>query len=60
MPKALSLVGIVVSALMLLVFGMDLAVGVPFRGANFTMSISFIVFSAILGYLSWTTFREQV
>ena len=60
MPKALSFVGIVVSVLLLLVFILDLAVGVPFRGANSMMSISFIVFSAILGYLSWSTLREQV
>ena len=60
MPKALSFVGIVVSALLLLVFGLDLAVGIPFKGANWWMSISFIVFSAILGYLSWSTLREQV
>jgi len=43
-----------------LVFGLDLAVGIPFKGANSMMSISFIVFSAILGYLSWSTLREQV
>ena len=60
MPKALSFVGIVVSALLLLVFGLDLAVGIPFKGANMPMSISFIVFSAVLGYLSWSTLREQV
>ena len=60
MPKALSFVGIVVSALLLLVFGLDLATGIPFKGANSMMSISFIVLSAALGYLSWTTLREQV
>ncbi|MBN2293586.1 MAG: hypothetical protein JXM70_14245 [Pirellulales bacterium] len=60
MQKALSFVGIVVSALLLLVFGLDLAVGIPFKGANTIMSISFIISSAILGYLSWTTLREQV
>ncbi len=60
MPKALSFIGIVVSALLLLVFGLDLAVGIPFKGANSMMSVSFIVFSAILGYLSWSTLREQV
>ena len=60
MPKALSFVGIVVSALLLLVFGLDLAAGIPFKGANSMMNISFIVLSAALGYLSWTTLREQV
>ena len=60
MPKALSLTGLVISALLLLVFGLDLATGIPFKGANSTMSIGFIVFSAILAYLSWSTLREQV
>ena len=60
MPKALSFVGIVVSSLLLLVFALDLATGIPFKGANLTMSISFIIFSAVLGYLSWSTLREQV
>jgi hypothetical protein len=59
MLKALSIVGIAVSSLLFLVFCLDIAVGIPFKGANFTMSIGFIIFSAILGYLSWTTFREQ-
>ena len=60
MLKALSIVGIVVSSLLLLVFGLDLATGIPFKGASSTMSIGFIVFSAILGYLSWSTLQEQV
>ncbi len=60
MPKALCISGIVVAALLLLVFGLDLAIGIPFNKANTTMDIGFIVCSGILGYLSWSTFREQV
>ncbi len=66
MPKALCYSGLVIAALLLLLFGLDLATammlgsGFPFRGVNKTMDIGFIVCSAVLGYLSWTTLREQV
>jgi len=60
MPKALCISGLVIAGLLLLVFGMDLAIGFPFGGANSTLDIGFIVCSAILGYLSWSTYREQV
>jgi hypothetical protein len=58
MLKALSILALAVSVLLLLVFGLDLALGLPFYGANITMDIGFVVFSAVLGYLSWTTLRE--
>ncbi len=60
MPKALCIVGTVVAVLLLLVFGLDLAIGFPFNGASKLMNIFFIICSGILGYLSWTTMREQV
>ena len=60
MPKALCISGMVVAGLLLAFFGLDLAIGFPFDGASPTMDIGFTVCSAILGYLSWTTYREQV
>ncbi len=60
MPKALCVVGMVVAALLLLFFGLDLGLGIPFHGASRTADIGFIVCSAILGYLSWSTWREQI
>lgn len=60
MPKALCITGIVIAALLLLVFGLDLAVGLPpFNRANLIMDVGFVVASAILGFLSYMTFREQ-
>ena len=59
MPKALSIFAMAVSGLMLLAFGLDLTVAFPFGGAHRGMSILFIVCSAALCYLSWTTMREQ-
>ncbi|MHB1033838.1 MAG: hypothetical protein ACYC35_02515 [Pirellulales bacterium] len=59
MPKALAILGMVVSVLLLLAFGLDLIVGRPFANASPTMDIGFVVCAAVLGYLSWSTFREQ-
>lgn len=60
MPKILSIVGMAIAVVLLIIFGMDLAMGVPFDGRSSTMDVAFIVCSAILAYLSWTTFREQM
>lgn len=60
MSKTLCIIGTVTAVLLLLVFGVDLALGFPFGGVSWPMDIGFIVCSGILGYLSWTTLREQV
>ncbi len=64
MPKVLCIVGMVVAVLLVVLFGLDLAIGIPFRGAGSTIGmvtdIVFIVLSALLAYVSWATFREQV
>ncbi|MEN6452379.1 MAG: hypothetical protein ABFC96_17965 [Thermoguttaceae bacterium] len=59
MSKALCLVGMVVAVLLVLVFGLDLAVTFPFRRLNLTMDIGFLLCAAVLGYVSWMTLREQ-
>ncbi len=65
MPKALCYVGIVVSVLLLLVFGLDLLTyflldsAFPFGGVSLTMDIGFLLAAAVLAYLSWSTFQEQ-
>ncbi len=65
MPKALCYTGLVVSLLVLLVFGLDLLTyflldtAFPFGGASLTMNVGFLLASAILGYLSWSALREQ-
>lgn len=60
MPKALCISGMVISILLLCLFGMDLAAKVPFQGADSMLDITFIVCSGLLGYMSWSAFREQV
>lgn len=58
MPKALSITGMVVAVLLLLIFGLDLGLGFPFKGSSSTMDIGFLICSAILAYMSWSTYRE--
>jgi hypothetical protein len=58
MPKALTIAAMVVAGLLLLIFGLDAAVGIPFGQASLMMDIGVVVVSAGLGYLSWTTYRE--
>ncbi|HEY2894899.1 MAG TPA: hypothetical protein VGJ16_11820 [Pirellulales bacterium] len=59
MAKGLTIVGMVVAVVLLLAFGLDLAVGFPFSKASLAMDIAFLLCSAMLGYMSWSTFREQ-
>jgi fructose-specific phosphotransferase system IIC component len=61
MLKALCIVGMVVAGMLVILFGLDLAlpVGKPFGGVSMVMSIGFLFCAAVLGYLSWSTFREQ-
>jgi len=58
MPKALSITGMVVAVLLLLIFGLDLGLGFPFKKSSAMMDIGFLVCSAILAYMSWSTYRE--
>jgi len=60
MPKALCIFGMSVSALILLIFLLDMAIAFPFNGAHMGMDIGFILASLIVGALSWITMREQV
>ncbi len=59
MPKAMTIAGMVVAALVLLVFTLDLVLGIPFGTGMNAMHIGAILAAAILGYVSFSTFREQ-
>lgn len=59
MPKALCLMGAVIAVLLLLVFGLDLALGFPFRRVSLVMDIGLVASAVALGYVSWTTLKEQ-
>jgi threonine/homoserine/homoserine lactone efflux protein len=60
MPKALCMVGMAVAILLLIIFTLDLVASIPFQRASLAMDISMILCGLMLGYTSWTTFREQV
>ena len=66
MPKALCLISLVASILVVVLFLADMALGLlgmqdlaPLRSANMLMDIVFIVAGAALILMSWTTYREQ-
>ena len=59
MPRAMTIAGLVVSGLLALVFALDLFIEFPFNRQSMAMDIGFLVSSLILGFLSWTTLREQ-
>jgi hypothetical protein len=67
MSKALCVSALAISILVLILFLADLVLGLanarsiaPLRGENFLLDAVFIVCAAVLGYLSWSTFRRQV
>ncbi len=66
MPKALCLTAMVISILVFVLFFLDLVLGsmapsvAPFKGANVMIDIVFTICAAVLGFLSFMTFREQV
>jgi hypothetical protein len=61
MPKALSIMGMLVAILLILVSALDLALGLPFGGAKASaaMDIGMIVGGGMLAYLGWSAYREQ-
>jgi len=66
MPKALCLISLVASILILVLFLADAAMGMfgmqdiaPLRGANLVMDIAFVILGGAMIYMSWSTYREQ-
>ncbi len=59
MPKVLCLTGMVIAILILVLFLLDLAVKFPFQRINAVMDITFVLCAIGLGFISWTTLREQ-
>ena len=66
MPKALCLISLVTSILIVVLFLADALMGMagladdaPLRSANMMMDIAFVVLGAAMIYMSWSTYREQ-
>jgi hypothetical protein len=58
MSKALCLSGIAIALLLLVLFAMDLTLGIPFNKADTLMDIIFMVSSAGLAVISWLTLKD--
>jgi hypothetical protein len=52
--KSLSLVGMIVSGLVVVLFLADLAAGFPFQRVSIVADIGFIVSGLLIAYLSWS------
>ena len=59
MSKAMTIVGMVVAALLVVMFGVDFFANIPFGAESKIMNIGALIAGAILGYISFSTFREQ-
>jgi hypothetical protein len=57
--KVFSVFGMVVSIVFLLIFALDLAIKMPFGRASWIADVGFIICAILLGFMSWTTYREQ-
>jgi len=58
MPKVLCYSGIATAGMLLILFSLDLVIGVPFKKADTVMDIVFLVSSTGLGLISWLTLKE--
>lgn len=58
MSRAMTITGLVISLLLALLFLLDLVIGEPFGAESKMMDIGFLVCALMLGYISWTTFKE--
>lgn len=54
MSKALPLIGMIVSGLIVVLFLADLAAGFPFQRVSIGADIGFIFGGLVLAYLSWS------
>lgn len=58
MSKSLSLIGIIISGLIAVLFLADLAAGIPFQRVSIPADIGFVLGGLIVAYLSWSI-RER-
>jgi hypothetical protein len=62
MPKALCWAGMVIAILVMLLFLFDLVVPAsmaPFKKSSVVLDVLFVLCAGVLGYLSWSTLKEQ-
>ena len=59
MPKAMCIIGSIVALLLVLLFGLDVFAGIPFKTHSTLMDVLMIISGIVLAYASWSTLREQ-
>ncbi|NND97583.1 MAG: hypothetical protein HKN47_09680 [Pirellulaceae bacterium] len=66
MPKALCLISLVASILIVVLFLADAVMGMmgmtdvaPLKSASTMMDFTFVILGAIMIFMSWKTYREQ-
>lgn len=59
LEKAFTIFGFVVGGLVALLFGIDLALGIPFQRPTLVCDLGFLVSGALLVYLSSDVLRDQ-
>jgi len=58
MAKGLTITAMAVAVLTLVLFGMDLAISVPFHKQSIILDIAFVICGLAIGFLAFTTWRE--
>lgn len=58
MARGLTIAAMAIAILMLVLFGLDLAIGMPFGKQSLVIDICFLVCGLFLGLLGITTWRE--
>lgn len=58
MAKAMTIAGMAIAGLIGLLFGLDLALGIPFSRASTLTDVVFVISAGVLGYLAWHAFRD--
>lgn len=59
MTRVMCAIGIIVAILLVIVFGLDAFLKVPFGAVNMTIDVAMIISGLMLGYAGWATLREQ-
>ena len=59
MPKVLCLFALAASAILFLIFFLDLVLGIPFARVSALMDIAFVVCSGTIRIFSFLAFKEQ-
>ena len=58
MAKGLTITALALAVLTLVLFGMDLAISVPFNKQSIFLDVAFVICALAIGFLGYSTWRE--